>query len=147
MALIKQYVIDASVVMKWYLTDEEHADKADSLLRSLHLGDMQLIGPSLLRHEIANGLLMAYRRKYLSWDEVRRGYHDFQELDITQRSDGEVLMTRALEFGRQMNIALYDALYLALADRLGYPLVTADAKFLQRVSATPQNVIWIGDIS
>lgn len=44
----------------------------------------------------------------------------------------------------QYGCALYDALYLALAQRFRLRLITADRDFYQRVRSLPA-VVWIGN--
>jgi predicted nucleic acid-binding protein len=46
----------------------------------------------------------------------------------------------------QTGIALYDAVYLSLAENLGLQYVTADRKLFDRISSRYPFVHWLGDI-
>jgi predicted nucleic acid-binding protein len=41
-------------------------------------------------------------------------------------------------------VTAYDACYVALAARLGVPLVTADQKLVQRLAGTALAPVWLG---
>lgn len=43
--------------------------------------------------------------------------------------------------------AVYDAIYLALADQLGYEFWTADRRLIRIVAGKLDNVRWIGDFT
>jgi len=43
-----ELVIDASVVLKWYLTDEEWGQKAIAILERHVAGDVALLAPTIL---------------------------------------------------------------------------------------------------
>ncbi|MCL5265023.1 MAG: type II toxin-antitoxin system VapC family toxin [Chloroflexi bacterium] len=57
--------------------------------------------------------------------------------------DSELILA-AYNLVHQSGCALYDALYLALAQRLGAEFITADSRLFRMIGDVP-NVIWIGD--
>jgi predicted nucleic acid-binding protein len=56
-------------------------------------------------------------------------------------------MSEALDIGVARGIAAYDACYVALAQRLVVPLVTADEKLARALSSAGSDVRWLGDLS
>lgn len=54
------------------------------------------------------------------------------------------LILAAYPLVHRYGCALYDALYLAVAQRLGARLITADHKLYRMIGDTP-HVLWIGD--
>lgn len=71
---MRDCVIDASVVVKWYLTDEEAADQAASLLITFKQGDFRLAAPSLIEYEVARAIHRGYRRS--GWESCLRGRYE-----------------------------------------------------------------------
>src|SRR5208283_1812193 len=68
-----QFVVDASVVAKWFLKDELEADVdlADGLLVALLAGDVDLHAPKTLRYEICGLLTKACRVRVPSTGKPR----------------------------------------------------------------------------
>src|SRR5215212_9094024 len=116
-------VVDASVAVKWLLPEGGWV-AAQELLT----GDERLMGPALLRVEVA----AAIARK------VRFGEIEAQDGDsaialwLQSLKDGVITLTPdELDLPHAWNIAvtlkhpLQDCLYLALAERIGAQLITA----------------------
>jgi len=79
---VKRIVIDASVVLKWYLSDEEHGDRALDILEGHASDRLSLHAPALLEFEVANGLAIAKRRGRVGDDDVLKAMDGFTELGI-----------------------------------------------------------------
>jgi predicted nucleic acid-binding protein len=118
-------VVDASVVTKWVL-DENGSDRANALR-----DEDSLIAPSLVASEVGNAL----------WKAVGRGDIDRTEALVVLRAvlrpfsrlvPNEQLSVRALEFAINLDHPIYDCFYLALAEREGVPLVSADAALVTK---------------
>ena len=62
---MKRAVLDASVILKWYLVDEDHGQPAIDLLERYLADDLEIIAPSLLEYEVINGLLVAQKHSRL----------------------------------------------------------------------------------
>jgi predicted nucleic acid-binding protein len=125
-------VVDASVATKWILP-EVGSDAALAILDSAE----ELAAPQLVAVEVASAIVKALRsgriqeataETYLDdWDETLRGL---------QLSPDWVDLKRAIEIGLRTHHLVQDCLYLALAERLECPLVTADRRFAERVAAS-----------
>jgi predicted nucleic acid-binding protein len=112
-------VIDASVAVLWTLT-QPNSDKAAALQTR---GD--LVAPSLIVAEIGNAIWKAVRRGDLPARETRTAI-DLALGPIAALVPLEELHTRALELSIQIDHAIYDCFYLALAERERAPLICAD---------------------
>jgi predicted nucleic acid-binding protein len=139
----KLVVVDASVVLKWQLTDEENMLQATALRDDYYYRRLLLaIAPSLLVYEVTNGIATATRRKRITPEKANLALSNLLELGIELK---EVEPLRILELALSYNIAVYDAAYLALAEREKCPLWTGDRPFYQTVKSSVPQVKWIGD--
>ena len=124
-------VVDASVVLKWFLP-EIHAEAARRLLHQSH----QYVAPDLLLPEVGNAVWKHVRRGGLKRDEGRRLISDLADVAV------ETIATRDL-IGDAWMIAVaadqtvYDSTYLALAVRLETQLITADERLAKSASIHP----------
>lgn len=137
-------VIDASVAAKWHLQDEQHGAEALALLTHFTTGQVALFGPDHIRYEVAATLTAATLgdRPRLRRRVAERAIDTFLALGV-QTVGTDALIRAAFALVHQYRIAFYDALYLALAQDLDIPLITADRRFYQRVSQLP-TMVWIG---
>lgn len=135
-------VVDASVAVKWIL-DEADSPAAEALLT----GGDDLFAPELLRLEGAGAITRAFRQDRLTPDETAEAISDW----LAQLRRGDVKLTpdepdigRAAEISAILRHPIPDCLYLALAERLGADLVTADATFLRRAAPVWPRVRLLG---
>lgn len=119
-------VVDASVVVKWFV-DEPGSTEARALIAR---GDV-LLAPSLVLAEVAN----------TAWKLQRRGAitaeHATLLVDAVPRVLSHVVpmedLSGALAVALELDHAVYDAVYVALAEAEGAKLVTADTRLLSAV--------------
>ena len=90
--------------------------------------------PILWFYEVGNGLLMAYRRKRITFDQIDGFLTRLKALpiDAAQQVPTEILELPAI--AQKHSLTSYDAAYLALARRFRLPLATTDAE-LRRAAA------------
>jgi predicted nucleic acid-binding protein len=136
-------VVDASVVLKWQLDDEEHIPQATALRNDFYaLNVIKAIAPHLLVYEVINGIVTATRRKRLDSDKALRVLDNLIELGVELK---EVEPARVLGLALEHNLSAYDAAYLALAESEGCELWTGDRPFYQAVKGEFPGVNWIGN--
>ena len=139
----KLVVVDASVVLKWQLDDEEYIPQATALRNDFYVhGATKAIAPHLLFYEVINGILTAARRRRLDSDEAVEAVCNLMSLGMELRA---VEPGRVLKLALEHNLAAYDAAYLALAESEGCELWTGDRPFYQAVKGELPQVKWIGD--
>jgi len=141
----RRVVVDASVATKWHLTDEDDVDRARMLLRASGRGDLRLTAPRQIHYEVPNALVAATlgQRPRITPGLAEQAITEFLSLPIVLY-DGPWLALDAFRLARTHGCAYYDALYVALAQRLVIPFVTADRRLFNRVSGLP-GVTWLGD--
>lgn len=139
-----RYVLDASIASKWYLNDEEHVVEADALLDAFGAGRIAFIAPEHIHYEVANVLRTAVRRERLPEEEARLSLLDFLGLAIPT-VHGTQLIIPAFDLAHEFGCALYDGLYLALADSAGVSLIHADRRLRNTLDGRFPGEFWIED--
>ena len=122
-------VIDASVALKW-LVEEPGSEAA------LALQGLDLAAPALLRVEAANVLRTMVVRGDATGGQALDLLRLLQSAPVTIVDSDDSLERRALELAIDLGHPVYDCIYLALAERMGRILVTADTRFLRALVST-----------
>ena len=65
---MSEWVIDASLALQWFLEDEADRNYSLAILRGL--ADNEAVVPILWYYEIGNGLIMAHRRKRITFQQL-----------------------------------------------------------------------------
>lgn len=87
--------------------------------------------PEFMALEVANALWAKARRRQLTAALAREGLALFLRATARfVRVPERVLATDALAIALEYGVTAYDGCYLALARRLGLPLLSSDAKLL-----------------
>ena len=127
-------VVDASVAVKWLLPEP-----GDAAAQELLASEERLVAPSLIRTEVAAALARRARFREIEPHDAETA----MGLWLQTLRDGviglvadEADLVAALGLARELSHPLQDCLYLALAERLGAPLVTADKKFVAKARAS-----------
>lgn len=142
---MKIVVTDASVILKWYLADEEYGQKALSLLEKYVSKELDIIAPSLVEYEVINGLIIAQKRGRIEEEKILKAIDGFRNLEIKQRNLFN-LYPKVLHYCRTYNCSAYDASYLAVANEEGITLITADEGLYNMVKKDLKWVKWLGDV-
>ena len=131
---VSDFVLDASLALRWFLEDE--ADRKYSLGVLASLSDKRALVPLLWFYEVGNGLLMGYRRKRITFDQVDGFLSRLKRLpiDAAPQTPSEILDLPHL--AQTHGLTNYDAAYVALAARSGLPLATADHALRRAAAAT-----------
>ena len=117
----KTLVLDASVIVKWFL-HEENSDKARIIRSKLENGDISIIIPELLFLEISNSL----RYNKIKEKNILIANKILFDADFEIVHLNEEIMLKTIENSVKHGITIYDALYVTLAQASGTFLITAD---------------------
>lgn len=130
-----RYVVDCSVAFKWEI-NEPDAARARRLRDDGRAGVIELLAPDIFPIEVANALYTAELKGQIApgqfynrlVDVLLHGPALYQSTALLPRA--AVIIRRATT-----RIGIYDCLYVALAEREGCELVTADSKLLRALGA------------
>ena len=131
------YVVDASVVVKWFVP-EIHSDRARRLLEAKH----EYIAPDLLFAEAANAIWKKIRRQELTLQQGQRVVADMGRIAV-ETVACRVLAEDAHVLANATGQTVYDCMYIALAARLNTRAITADDRLeasLRRLPAVARHV-------
>jgi predicted nucleic acid-binding protein len=128
----QEWVADASVGIQ-LLINGPLSDVAYSYFAQLTAEPpVRIHVPDLFYIEITNALWKYVRWQGLAVEEAQAYLHQLGRLDL-EITPSSHLMVDALTQAALYNISAYDGCYLALAQRLAVPLLTADAKLAKSV--------------
>lgn len=128
---MRPVVVDASVVVKWFVP-EVRSLEAERLLD----GTVDLLAPDLLVPEVGNILWKKFRRREITGHEAREILAAFARVPVgLVASTG--LLAAAFEIAESSGRTVYDALYVALALAHGTHLVTADDRLARALGRGP----------
>ncbi|HEY1961402.1 MAG TPA: type II toxin-antitoxin system VapC family toxin [Rhizomicrobium sp.] len=118
-------VVDASIAVKWFIPESD-SEAARALYRE------QLLAPAIWLSEVANVLWHHMQAGKLTETKAKRLLWSFRRAPITSIAADDHL-EQALSLANEVQHAIYDCLYLALAVEEGTYLITADARFVRAV--------------
>lgn len=130
------FVIDASVVASWCFSDESHP-VAEAAFKAI--AHETAIAPTLIWFELRNVLLMAERKNRLTEAQTALflKYLEALPIDVDRDLDDGLVLTLA----RTHRLTVYDAAYLALAQRKGLPLATLDKALITAAAAEKVSIL------
>lgn len=137
--------MDASVVLKWQLDDEESVTQAVALRDDFLLyGRIRLGAPSILAYELTNALLTATRQGRISQHQAEEALANLLHAGIRLI---DVDPPRILSLSLRWKLSAYDGAYLAAAEKLDSEVWTGDRAFYTSCRRKGSRVRWIGDYS
>lgn len=128
------WVIDTSALIRLFVPDGPMHPEAETALNRAASGGASVLAPQLLLVEAANVLLRKRRRGELSGPELSELLQAVESLPIRLCEHGPSIPS-ACALAETHGLSVYDALYLALAERHGARLITCD-EALDKVART-----------
>ncbi|MHB9130529.1 MAG: type II toxin-antitoxin system VapC family toxin [Armatimonadota bacterium] len=123
-------VVDASVGIKLFLHEEDSERVADLFAFQLQNPEERLIAvPSFFFVECASILRKAVLAGKYDAVQACSDLADLAQMGLDITSTAEITGT-AFDISQVYGATVYDACYVALADKLGIPLLTADQRLI-----------------
>lgn len=135
-------VVDASVAVKWFLTEELSLNA-----RSLLADGSELLAPDLIQLEVANAAWKRHRRRELDEASAKQIVRDFARFPLVIHGAAH-WSSEALEIAMRHSLTVYDSIYLAIAAGEGCRMVTADRRLYEscRSGGLSPLVTWLGEL-
>jgi len=125
------FVVDASVVVKWFVQEELRAEARELLRR-----DEAFYAPALVLAEISNTLWKKVLRNEISDEQAHSVSHRSHD-PFSRLYPLDVLNRRALEIALDLRHPVYDCFYLACAEEVeDGRVVTVDRRLRSAVEGT-----------
>lgn len=137
---MKIVVLDASVVLKWFLLQGEKGIEKARGYQKDHLEEkLEIVVPELVFYEVGNVLITKPGAEKEDVEEALEILHrlNLKVFQINQSSE-----RIALGLCQKYKISFYDAAYVALAKLLRALMITADQKLYQKLRR--ENVVLLG---
>ncbi len=117
-------VVDTNIISYFYISGER-SNQAEQLL----IADPHWNAPTLWRSEFRNVLSQYLRKEILTFDEILLIIQQAEKL-LTD-NEFEIPSAQIMQLVNSSNCSAYDCEFVALAQYLNVPLITADKKILR----------------
>lgn len=123
-------VPDASVLLKWVLSSDDEPDADKALLLRVAIIDetVHAILPPLWLYEVGNTVARRFPDYASGWLSA------LMKFGIDEKLQSPLWLAKTLELTRKYDVSFYDAAYHALALVHGGSFVTADVRYVKRVT-------------
>lgn len=140
-------IVDANVALQLVL-NQELTDSASALFDRVVTDDpLQIHVPDLFFAEITNVLTLQTRlgKPRLLAEQANAALQYLRLLPFVI-TENYVLSPRALELAILHRLNGHDAIYVALAEKLDLPFVTADRKLVHALKEFSGDIRWLGNV-
>ena len=141
---MKGFVLDTSVVLKWFSEfGENDLPQAIQLRQALLDGSVLFTVPELLFYELSNALRY---NPSLSSKDVQEALDSVIDMGLVVKGVDKRVMADAISIAFKYGVTVYDAYFLALSRIERKPLIIADYKFAEKVKASKE-ILRLSDLT
>lgn len=138
-------VLDSGILLAT-VQNEQYTQHAKTLIARLAEDNVEIAAPSLLRYELVAVTRKWVYRKLATPQEARLALEVVLNYPVVLHFD-DALLRRGWELAAQYNRpTAYDAQYLAVSERLGCDLWTADERLFNAVNGQFPRIQWLGNV-
>jgi len=136
------FVLDSSVIFKWFYSESESGIEAARILYQKAVSrNFHILSPELLIYELIN--VFRFRTdisEKLLEDIIREIFNILIFLKLDYES-----YISAYNISRKMNSSIYDCIYITMSDKYKAPFITADKKLYESAKNLNFNIIFLDD--
>ena len=126
-----EVVVDSSVIAA-LVTPEEYSDWASK--RTSEHDDVHIL--DLNYYEVANAIKYKVSGRFSAEDGVKAFAEAVELMNLNTVHSFSEVVTEALSLSLELNITVYDAAFLSLADKLEARFLTLDLKLVKKLEGT-----------
>ena len=140
--LKKKYVLDASVVIKWYFTkNESELDIANYFYERVSKNEIIIASPDLIMYEVLNFFTSKLE---VPLEKINDILSELNDIIFVINTDSAIQL-KSFEISRKIKKSVYDSIYVALSELLDSPLITADNKLRQDAKINGYDVLLLSE--
>ncbi|MDO8487549.1 MAG: type II toxin-antitoxin system VapC family toxin [Candidatus Curtissbacteria bacterium] len=124
-------IIDASVINKLFLPNEEGHNTAQGIIQRHILKSEEILVPDLLFYEVANTFVT---KTAIPLAKIIRSLAQLDKLKLLIIHPTMEELKKIAKFASDYHVSVYDATYAILAKEKSCDLFTADSKFVKKVN-------------
>ncbi|MEM2084118.1 MAG: type II toxin-antitoxin system VapC family toxin [Nitrososphaerota archaeon] len=130
-------VIDASIVVKWFV-EEENYENALKIRDKYVEGEIDIIAPEIIIFEVLNAL---YYKKLFTLLELKEIANALDAFSFKLFSLKGKYAEKAIEIAIENNITIYDSSYISLALMEKCKMYTADEQLIKKLDEKYLNIV------
>lgn len=136
----QRLVLDASVLVKLISTETDSHKTTDAWQLFIE-NKSELYLPQICYFEIANVMLVS---KKIAIKDIFLFINEVKKYDKNQTTNDLGLLSSSVEMAQKQKITPYDAIYIALAEKIDGVLITAD--FQHHKKQFSKRIYYLGDL-
>ena len=124
--------MDASVIAKWVLPGEPYQENAVKLKEDHVSRIVSLSAPAFITSEVANALWRAVKLGRIIEEDAQEALKALNDMRIELHESDWIQVSQGLSIACKLDLTIYDASYLFLANETKAQVVTADNKLYEK---------------
>lgn len=138
------FVLDSSVILKWfYMENEDDVDIAKLIYKKALSRNFYLMSPELLIYELLN--VFRYKTDF-SKDRIEEIIKRISYIQVFGQLDYKTYLN-AYSISREINESIYDSIYIAMSKKYKAPLITADKKLYRKAKKHNCDVMLLNEFA
>lgn len=123
-------VLDTSALFKLFY-EERDSEKMDALMHILIEYGEPIYSIDLILYELGQIMIRKHRMNaVMARDFPQR----LSAMNIYIHFPDEEFLRSAMDLGKELDTSFYDSCFMAISDKLGFPLITEDNEILKKFS-------------
>lgn len=140
--MTKVWVLDSSVILKWFFQNEILGGRALKLRGVFLEGRARIVAPPLLVYEVAN--VFRYKTA-MTKVQIENSLVSLLSMPFDWVAPKVPVISRTVAIARDYNTTVCDASFAAAAESMGAELITADEHLVRRLTALSY-VTFLGEV-